>query len=189
MPEADLIALFVEPLNRLQIRYLVSGSVASMLYGEPRVTHDIDLILILRPENVRQLGEAFPASDFYTPPPEVVEVEVAREHRGHFTVIHLASGLKADCYTSGRDPLHAWAFSRAQRYAVGALNVQVAPPEYVILRKLEYYREGGSGKHLRDIRGMLDISGDLIDRTALAGWVARRRLEVEWQTASASPEA
>ncbi|MCP5527999.1 MAG: hypothetical protein H7A47_14500 [Verrucomicrobiales bacterium] len=188
MPEADLIALFVEPLNRLQIRYLVSGSVASMLYGEPRVTHDIDLILILRPENVRQLGEAFPASDFYTPPPEVVEVEVAREHRGHFNVIHSASGLKADCYTSGHDPLHHWAFSRAQRYSIGTIQVALAPPEYVILRKLEYYREGGSGKHLRDIRSMLDISGGIIDRAVLSEWVARRRLEVEWQAASAPSE-
>jgi len=27
-----------------------------------------------------------------------------------------------------------------------------APPEYVILRKLQYFREGGSEKHLLDIK-------------------------------------
>ena len=36
----------------------------------------------------------------------------------------------------------------------------LAPAEYVIVRKLEYYREGGSEKHLRDIRSMLAVSGD-----------------------------
>jgi len=40
MPEPDLIELFVGPLEQLQVRYLISGSVAAMLYGEPRVTHD-----------------------------------------------------------------------------------------------------------------------------------------------------
>ena len=43
----------------------------------------------------------------------------------------------------------------------------VAQPEYVIVRKLEYYREGGSEKHLRDIRSMLDTSPELIQRAEL----------------------
>jgi hypothetical protein len=76
MPEPDLIELFVQPLNRYGIRYLVSGSVASMLYGEPRVTHDIDLIVVLRPENLGQLPAAYPATDFYLPPAEVIAIEM-----------------------------------------------------------------------------------------------------------------
>jgi hypothetical protein len=54
------------------------------------------------------------------------------------------------------------------------------PPEYVILRKLDYFREGKSEKHLRDIRGMLDISGDQIDRSFLARWIERMGLAAEW---------
>jgi len=52
MPDPDLIALFVDPLDRLGIRYIISGSVAPMLYGEPRVTHDIDLVVFLRPRDL-----------------------------------------------------------------------------------------------------------------------------------------
>jgi hypothetical protein len=48
MLEPDLIELFVRPLERLQFRYVISGSVAAMLYGEPRVTHDIDFVVFLR---------------------------------------------------------------------------------------------------------------------------------------------
>jgi hypothetical protein len=79
MPEPDLIELFVQPLNRFQIRYLISGSVASMLYGEPRVTHDIDLVVFLRSENVAQLAEAYPAPEFYLPPADVIAIEIARK--------------------------------------------------------------------------------------------------------------
>jgi hypothetical protein len=60
----------------------------------------------------------------------------------------------------------------------------VAPPEYVIVRKLEYYREGGSDKHLRDIRAMLAVSGDIINRPELDDWVRRRQLETEWEKIS-----
>ena len=59
----------------------------------------------------------------------------------------------------------------------------VAPPEYVILRKLEFYREGGSEKHLRDIRSMLDASPDAIDRAELERMIAERGLLDAWKKA------
>ena len=68
MPEADLIDLFVEPLNRLGTRYLISGSVAAMLYGEPRVTHDVDLVVFFRPEEIPRLSTVYAATEFYLPP-------------------------------------------------------------------------------------------------------------------------
>ncbi len=58
--------------------------------------------------------------------------------------------------------------------------VAVAPPEYVIVRKLEFFREGGSEKHLRDVRGML-ASGIGRDRTFLETELARRGLEATWR--------
>ena len=181
MPPPDLIELFVQPLNRFGIRYLVSGSVGTMLDGEPRVTHDIDRVVFLRPENMGQLQEAFPTPDFYLPPPSVIAVEMARERRGHFNVLHPASGLKADFYIARRDELHAWAFRHVRQYTVGNTHIRLAPPEYVIVRKLEYLCEGGSEKHLRDIRGILAVSGERLDRRALHQWIVRRGLEREWR--------
>ena len=60
----------------------------------------------------------------------------------------------------------------------------LAPPEYVIIRKLEYYREGGSEKHLRDIRSMLALSGEQMDRPSLDEWIQRRGLQTEWRLVS-----
>lgn len=181
MPEPDLIELFAQPLNQAGIRYLVSGSVAAMLYGEPRVTHDIDFVVFLRSEDVPRLSVIFPPPEFHVPPAAVIIEEIARQRRGQFNIIHADSGLKADFFTANRDELHAWAFRNARSYTIEANSIRLAPPEYVILRKLEYFREGGSDKHLRDIRAMLVISGDLLDRAALQDWVQRLNLETEWQ--------
>ena len=181
MPEAELCLLFLRPLNRLGVRYIVSGSVAAILYGEPRLTHDVDIVVLLRSEDIQRLSETFPAPEYYLPPSDLIAVEIAREQRGHFNLIHADTGFKADFYTSGRDELHAWAFRNARRMEFRGEPITVAPVEYVIVRKLEYFREGGSEKHLRDIRAMLAVSGDQLDRAELDEWIRRRGLETQWK--------
>lgn len=181
MPEAELSLLFVRPLNRLRVRYFVSGSVAAILYGEPRLTHDVDLVVFLREAEIARLLEVFPSPAFYLPPAAIIAAEIARPQKGHFNVIHADTGFKADFYTAGRDELHGWAFRNARQLAYRGEPVIVAPPEYVIVRKLEYFREGGSEKHLRDIRSMLAVSGDTLDRLALQDWVQRCGVSAEWQ--------
>ncbi len=184
MPEPELCLLFVRPLNQLGVRYLISGSIAAILYGEPRLTHDVDFVVFLRDTDICRLPEVFPSPAFYVPPPEAIAMEVARAQKGHFNLIHTDTGFKADFYTEGRDELHGWAFRNARKLAYRGEPVVVAPPEYVIVRKLEYYREGGSEKHLRDIRSMLAVSGDQFDGPALQDWIRKRNLGAEWRSVS-----
>ena len=153
MPEADLFLLFVRPLNRVQIPYMIGGSVASIFYGEPRLTHDVDFVLFLSVRDIPRLVNIFPETEFYVPPSEIIEEEVLRE-RGHFNVIHDATGFKADFYPAGRDELNSWGFQFRRQTELDGEAVVLAPPEYVIVRKLQYFKEGGSEKHLRDIRSM-----------------------------------
>jgi hypothetical protein len=126
----------------------------------------------------------FPAPDFYVPPEEVIAVEVARAQKGQFNVIHAGTGFKADFYTTGRDEFNAWAFRNARKMDFKGETVMIAPPECVIVRKLEYFREGGSDKHLRDIRAMLNVSGGQLDRVALNEWIARCGVAAEWEKVS-----
>lgn len=167
---------------------MVTGSAASMAYGEPRLTLDLDLVVELAVTRVPDFVRAFPPDQFYCPPEDVVQVEIRRDTRGHWNVIHLASGFKADFYPVGRDPLHGWGMERRREIIFGGEPVWLAPPEYVILRKLEYFREGGSEKHLRDIAGMLRVSGDQIDRAMIEGWVQRLGLHEVWRRAQAGKE-
>jgi hypothetical protein len=130
------------------------------------------------------LLEVFPSKDFYLPPKETILAEAAREHHGHFNLIHRDTGFKADMYPTGRDELNAWAFRGKRPVEFEGEAVMLAAPEYVIVRKLEYYREGRSEKHLRDIRAMLAVSGEQLDRSALTEWIQRRGLEAEWRQVS-----
>jgi hypothetical protein len=181
MPEPELFLLFVRPLNRAKIRYVVSGSVAAIFYGEPRLTHDVDFVVFLNADDVRRLIEAFPVQDFYLPPIETMLAELARADHGHFNLIHRDTGFKADIYPTGRDELNTLAFRGKRTVEFEGESVALAPPEYVILRKLEYYREGRAEKHLRDIRAMLSVSGEQLDRPVLDEWIQRRGLEIEWR--------
>ena len=184
MHEPDLFLLFVRPLNRAGIRYVVTGSVAAIFYGEPRLTHDVDFVVFLSDADIDALAKLFPAADFYLPPLETISAETRREQRGHFNIIHFETGFKADLYLTGRDELNAWAFKSRRSVQLEGEPVVLAPAEYVIVRKLEYYREGGSEKHLRDIRSMLAVSGDQLDRPSLHDWIQRRGLETEWRLVS-----
>ncbi|MDB6030211.1 MAG: hypothetical protein JWM16_549 [Verrucomicrobiales bacterium] len=114
----------------------------------------------------------------------MISIEAGREQRGHFYIIHMESGFKADFYLSGRDELNAWAIREKRDFQIEGETVSLAPPEYVIVRKLEYYREGGSEKHLRDIRSILAISNERLDQQKMLHWIQRLGLEHEWKLGS-----
>jgi hypothetical protein len=178
MPAPSPLAPFLEPLEHLGLPYCVTGSVAASVYGEPRLTADIDVVVLLRNSDIPTLRSAFPEKDYYVPPEETLRLELARDTRGTFNLIHHASQFKADIYLAGRDPLHAWALEKRRRIALGDTGAWVAPPEYVIVRKLEYLREGGQDKHIRDIRFILAASA--VDLAFVEAEVARRGLEAQW---------
>lgn len=173
------LGLFAQRLESIGAPYMITGATAAILYGQPRVTNDLDVVLSLDDQHRAALLRAFPESDFYVPPESVIRVEQARPQRGHFNLIHLESGYKADIYLAGDDPLHRWALPLRRRFAwTPDLEISIAPPEYVVLRKLEFYREGRSAKHISDIRAIRDVSG--LDRTALDPWLARLGLASLW---------
>ncbi len=181
MHDPDLIALFVVPLETAGIPYLVSGSVATAIYGEPRNTLDIDLAVFPAPDQMEQFRVCFPESEFYLPPVEVIALECRRTARGHFNIIHHATGLKADIYPSRNHPCLPWALEHQQRISTPSGEVSLAPPEYVILHKLDFFREGGHQKHLRDIAGV--INQQELDLPFLNQATAQLGLVNEWQAA------
>jgi len=174
----ELLQKIVEVFEQLQIHYLVTGSVAAMAYGEPRLTNDIDIVAAIDERHIGGLLTAFPADEFYISEDMVRE---AIHHYGQFNIIHPASGLKVDVIIKKNTPFDISRFRRTQRiYPAESYQANFAAPEDVIIKKMEYYREGGSEKHLRDITGILKISGELIDRDYIFGWAQRLGLTEIW---------
>ncbi len=181
MNQADLLRYVVEILETQGLSYAVVGSFASAVYGEPRYTNDIDIVLCLTADAVERLCAAFPAAEFY------VSLSAAREAartRGQFNVIHPTSGNKIDFMIARDDAWGREQIARRTRQPIlPGREAFVASPEDVILGKLWYFREGGSEKHLRDIAAMLQVSGDQIDQTYIGQWARDLGLLEQWQAA------
>lgn len=156
MQDPDLITLFAAPLEKADIRYMIAGSIASSIYGEPRNTLDIDMVVLLESFQIEKFPGLFPEKDFYIPPAEVIAIESRREANGHFNIIHHKTGLKADIYLSRNHPSLPWALEHTRRVQTGICEVTLAPPEYVIIHKLGFYKESRHQRHLRDIAGILE---------------------------------
>jgi hypothetical protein len=177
----DLIDTFIAPLEKSGLRYVVTGSVAAMAYGEPRLTNDIDLVLEISRSDADRLIGAFPEDCFYLPPRDVIETECLRANRGHINIISFESMLKADVYLSGKDPLHVWALENLVKIPIGMIPVSFAPVAYVIIRKMEFFQEGSSEKHLRDIANLLEHDSDIAQSSFLSQQIEARNLTAIWQ--------
>lgn len=184
-PAPELYQRLLRPLSRAAIPHMVTGGMAAIIYGEPRLTNDIDVVVRLAPREAGRLAGAYAGSGFYVPPVETLVEELARPEGGHFNLLDLDTSLRADVYPAGEDPLMAWGMERRVEMKVGEESVWVAPIEYVILQKLRYFRASGSDRHLADIAAMRRISGGLIDTAAVEAWADRLGLSAEWRRASA----
>lgn len=182
MNQVDLLLVAATALESLAIRYFVTGSVATILYGEPRFTNDIDLAIDLDAARVEPLCRLFPADEYYVSP-EAAFAAVARH--GQFNVIHPRSGLKVDLMIVADTQFNRSRFERARRVTIApGRNVAFTSPEDVILKKPEFYRQGGSDKHLRDVAGVLKVTGSGIDRRYIDEWAARLGLQDLWSDVS-----
>lgn len=178
MEQSELLRYCTKVLEQLGFRYFVTGSVATIFFGEPRFTNDIDIVVDLPANRILEFCRAFPSVDFYVSE-ESVRSAVSR--KGQFNVIHPASGLKIDIMVPSEDAFNRSRFSRVRRVRPASdYEVVFASPEDVILKKLQYYLEGGSEKHLRDITGVLKISGPQIDYPYIEEWAARLGLSEVW---------
>ena len=180
MNNIDLVSLYTDPIKKLGINYAITGSIASSAYGEPRLTHDIDLVLIISPLHLKSFTEAFRADNFYCPPPETILSEINHRSGGNFNIIHLGTGYKADIYLCGQDEFLLWAVENRKEIELFGVKEFIAPIEYVIIKKLEFFREGKSGKHISDIVGILSNSIESINIGLLDNYILKFGLTTEW---------
>lgn len=86
MHAPDELSLFVERLEAVGAPHMVTGATAAILYGQPRVTNDLDIVLSLNDTDRSAFLAAFPESDFYVPPESVIRTEQARLQRNSLAI-------------------------------------------------------------------------------------------------------
>lgn len=175
----ELLQKVITAFEELNIHYIVTGSVASMAYGEPRLTNDIDIVADIKLEQIAFLERYFPHDEFYFDRNMAIN---AINNKSQFNIIHPAAGLKVDIILYKDTEFDRTRFTRSKRIQPAEeYRADFAAPEDVIIKKMEYYKEGGSDKYLRDITGILKVSGRDVDREYIITWAKKLGLMKIWE--------
>ncbi|MDQ2806408.1 MAG: hypothetical protein M3Z04_05745 [Chloroflexota bacterium] len=197
--EADLLAQVVAALETMDIPYMIGGSMALAVWAQPRMTHDIDIVVDLPGERVAEFCRYFPADRFFLDPGAMRAAFGGRNtpSLGMYSFVDMHTGLKVDLFPLRRnDPAQQTALAR--RVAVEVLEgrqASVYTPTDLLIQKLRWYAMGESERQLRDCLNL--VLSDLrrtppqIDWAEVDGWAQQLGPVVAraWQTVRAAAEA
>lgn len=164
-------------LESLDVDHHLGGSLASSIHGEPRATNDIDFVVDLRREHLTAFADAL-GGDF------AVDRESLRDavrERSSCNIFYLPAFTKIDLFVVGTTPFDAAEMGRRQRVEVGdaGQSLFVKAPEDVVLRKLLWFRMGGSvsTRQWRDVVEVLRLNRGSLDEAVFSEWVPKLDLE------------
>ncbi len=192
MSQQELLTKVIQALEGAGIEYMVSGSLVSSLQGEPRSTHDIDVVVALRRSTAHALVRAFSSPDYYLTEESILE---AIQDQGMFNLMDVNSGDKVDFWILTDDPFDCSRFQR--RYAEEAMGIRimVSSPEDTILMKLKWAKlSGGSEKQYTDALRVYEVQFEKLDMDYLVHWSEKlsvdsllRRIQEEAEVLVALP--
>lgn len=168
----------VTAFERLEIPYLIGGSLASAVHGIIRATMDADLVADIQPGQVPMLVAAL-ENEFYIDAEMILD---AIQLTSSFNLIHLETMFKVDVFILKSRPFDLIQMQRRISQSVGDSPEEKAyfsTAEDIILAKLEWFRSGGesSERQWRDILGVLDLQSDRLDYEYLQLWATKLSIQ------------
>ena len=173
MSQPELLKLVVRQLEAAGIDYMITGSVASSLQGEPRATLDIDVVVAIRAAAAAaaaSLKAAFPEPNFSL---DETAVRDAIVERGMFNLIDAREGDKVDFWLLTEDGFDRARFERRYVERFEDARLMVSRPEDTILMKLRWAAMlGGSEKQFVDALRVYEVQHGRLDEAYLDRWAA-----------------
>jgi hypothetical protein len=180
----DFLKMILSVLEKADIDYMIGGAVAVWLWGEPRSTQDIDIVIHLGMEQINVLSNELEKVDIYLPPNIILENLHETRIDLPINAIHGASGYKAEMFLfRDDDELRKAAFQRRVKVDFGSEigEVYVHTPEDLIIYKMLYYSLSQQTKHIRDIGSIIKTMGEKLDHDYIQKWAADKQLISIWQ--------
>ena len=148
-----LLCAIAKSLHQLRIPYIVTGGFAVAIWGRPRFTADIDIVIELMPEDASTLADKLLLldKDCYVSKKSINE---ALTRRGEFNFIHPPTGMKVDFWIK-KDEFDKLKIQRAISKTINKVKIKFISPEDLILSKLLWYKKTESERELRDIKSVL----------------------------------
>jgi len=178
MNQIELAKIIGDIFEKMGVEYMLVGSMASTYYGEARMTADVDMVADLEYEQVREFVKCLPESEYF------VQEHVIKEaiwDQGMFNIRHKNTGYRVDVFIPKKGEFSKLELANRKKAEFSGLQIFIAAPEYIILNKLEYYKEGKSEKHLRDISTMIQYQGDRINFGLIDEWAEKLGLAETWR--------
>ena len=167
MTLAEFLAEVIDKLERFSIDYMIGGSVASSIYGEPRTTRDIDIVVEVTASSLRNLFAAFDRERVYIDEPHADEEILGGRT---FNLLDLSGGWKVDLVIRKDRPFSEVEFGRRQQLLVFGVPAMVASVEDVLLTKLEWAKLSGSARQVDDALGIVAVQQLGLDLLYLRNW-------------------
>lgn len=164
--QKEFLARLIAALDKTGIPYMITGSVGSSIFGEPRATRDVDIIILPTERRLRAFIQEV-STDYYVSLDAALE---ALQNRFMFNVIDGATGWKADLIVCKNKPYEKQKFERRIHSDYSGLAIVVASPEDIILSKLAWSKTTESEMQVRDALGIAELQADRLDRTYMRHW-------------------
>lgn len=159
---------------------MLTGSLASSLYGEPRTTHDVDLVVVVTREQVRLIVERFKRMGLYVSQEAAAAALLTKTD---FNVIDFSGGWKVDLVIRKDRLFSRTEFERRREVEYDGTQMPVASAEDVVIAKLEWAKIGGSDRQINDVAGILRVQRKTLDYAYIDEWVRALELEDQWRVA------
>jgi hypothetical protein len=167
-------------LNRAEIPYMLTGSFASVFYGSPRSTQDIDIVIGVNATQLRVFLDSLSGGEYYLESETALE---ALRRESLFNIIDLKTSWKIDIIIRKSRAFSREEFSRRRHVDMEGVSLFVASAEDMIVAKLEWAKLGESQRQIEDAAGILKMRGDSLDYPYLDKWVRELGLAEQWKHA------
>jgi len=153
MNELDLLKLVVSRLNKAKIDYMISGSVALTFYGKPRMTRDIDIVIMIPFKKIDEFVLLF-QEDFYIDKDMVMD---SIRNQSMFNIIHLETVIKIDFIICKNQEYRILEFNQRKRMKLDDQEIFVVSLEDLIISKLYWAKDSFSEMQIKDIHNLMDL--------------------------------